>query len=254
MIVGSHVIRRFFLAAVTLLMPMGAITLAPVPAGALTITPVTCSVGGNMSFDVGNSGKGISKDGWASLPFVGGIGIAYPTLGGCSGHGGINRALQGVRCDRKTPGLPASNPACQPGLRWGFNSWADVLGNVPPPPNPRHGEIGVSYADAIQRGVGSIHHPWNFMISGTSFAAKSKSVSLIPHGSVCGPSEIGFQSIAHIFVPPHVSQSMTVTLCLGAITGAGLNPGDNFYNASIDQIGIVDSAVIDQATSTVHVG
>jgi hypothetical protein len=250
---SSRVIRKALLAAGVLLMPLGAITLAPVPAGALTLTPFTCSVGGSMSFDFG-SGKGISKDGWASVSSIGGAKITYPTLGGCTGNGNVNSAAQGLHCDRKTPGQPASNPACQPGLRWGFNSWADFLGNVPPPPNPRHGEIGVSFADAIQRGVGSIHHPWNFVINGTSFAAKSKTVSLIPAGSLCGPSELGFQSMAHIFEPHHVSQTMTVTLCLGAITGAGLNPGDNFHDASIDQVGIVDSAVIDQASSTVHVG
>ncbi len=71
---------------------------------------------------------------------------------------------------------------------------------------------------------------------------------------MCGPSELGFQSIADIDVPHHVSQPMTVTLCLGAISGTGLNPGDNFYNASVDQLGVVDTAVIDSATSAVHVG
>ncbi len=60
--------------------------------------------------------------------------------------------------------------------------------------------------------------------------------------------------MADILVPHHVQQTLTLTICLGAIAGTGLNAGDNFYNASVDQVGIVDSAVIDPATSSVHIG
>jgi hypothetical protein len=255
MVISSKAIRRAFLAAAVVMVPMGAITLAPVPAGALTFTPFTCSVGGTMTFDAATSGQGISKDGWADAKYDGSQEISYPSLGGagCSGHGSTSFTYQGVKCDRKTPGLPASNPACEPGLKVGYNSWADVLGNVSPPPY-RHGRIGASYADAIQKAFASFRHPWYFVINGTTFNGKATSTSLIPAGSVCGPSEIGFQAAARILEPRHVSQTMTVTICLGAITGTGLNPSDNFYTASIDQIGVVDSAVIDQATSTVHVG
>ena len=54
---------------------------------------------------------------------------------------------------------------------------------------------------------------------------------------------------------PHpTGQIPIVTLCLGAITGTGLNAGDNFSDASVDQVRVVNTATIDQATSSVSVG
>jgi hypothetical protein len=50
------------------------------------------------------------------------------------------------------------------------------------------------------------------------------------------------------------SQTITLTDCLSTITGTGLKPGDNFYDASVDQIGFVNTVAIDPATSTVHIG
>ena len=252
MIGRSKIIRTVLLVGAVVLMPLGSVTLAPQPAGALTFTPFTCSLGGTVTFDAATPGQGISKDGWASGDI--GFEISYPTLGGgCSGSGGADFAYQSVACNHKTPGLPASNPACRPG-RHGYNSWADVLGNVVPA-QYRRSLVRQTFAGAIQGVTGDNRYQWYFAsINGTQFSAKSVSTSLVPAGGACGPSELGFQSIAHIDVPHHVSQPMTVTLCLGAITGSGLNPGDNFYDASVDQIGIVDTAVINPATSTVKVG
>jgi hypothetical protein len=83
----------------------------------------------------------------------------------------------------------------------------------------------------------------------------STSSSTILSGGLCGSSEIGYQMVGKVKAPRwDKSQTMTLTECLSSITGTGLNPGDNFYDASVDQIGTVATAQIDPATSRVHIG
>jgi hypothetical protein len=248
MIVWSKRMSGLLLAA-AVAMPVSVIALPGAPAWASAGTPdppVTCGVSGSMLFDLGHPAAGISTNGFAGAATL--DRITVPSVPGCSGDGGINYFEQGVKCDKKVAGSPASNPACQPGL-----SWADVLGNVPPPAT--HGRIGGSFASAIRVGTKGIFDAWRYLLNGKSYVARSATVALVPAGSSCGSSEIGFQAVGHVNSPRwDKSEVMTLTLCLGAIAGTGLNPGDNFYDASIDQVGIVDSAVIDSAASTVHIG
>ncbi len=159
MIRRSKVIQTMLLVGAVVMMPLGAVALAPLPAGALTFTPFTCSLGGAMTFDAGTPGQGISKDGWVAGNL--GFEISYPTLGGCSGSGGSDFAYQSVACSHKTPGLPASNPACLPG-RHGFNSWADALGNVVPQAQFRRGLTRQTFAGAIQGVTGDQRFQWYF--------------------------------------------------------------------------------------------
>jgi hypothetical protein len=202
---------------------------------------VTCGMRGTI--DLGN--PGISKDGSSgnnaafvsiqSIP-VGAIGCSV--LSG-SGSGSLNPLFQRVKCDKHTPGLPASNPACIPG-QYGFDSWANFTGG--------------SFASAIQKGTRA-HFGFEFIVNGILYHESSTSSSTILSGGLCGSSEIGFQVVGKIRLPrSDRSQTMTLTECLGAITGTGLNPGDSFFDASVDQIGIVVTAAIDPATSTLHIG
>ena len=210
--------------------------------------PVTCSVSGSIEFGGFLSrGPGISKDGSSStartlvLIPAGSVGGA-----GCSGNGLLNDFYWGVRCDRHTPGLPASNPTCLPG-EYGFESWADFTDGsfTATIQNPHPGRFAYS-----RRSYG-----FRFTISGFDYFAHSTSSSTILAGGVCGPSEVGFQIVGTVRTPRNDRmQTMTLTDCLGAITGVGLKPGDNFFDASVDQVGTVTSVAIDPATSTVHIG
>jgi len=124
--------------------------------------------------------------------------------------------------------------------QYGFDSWADFTGG--------------SFASAIQKGTRA-HFGFEFIINGILYHESSTSSSTILSGGLCGSSEIGFQIVGKIHLPrSDRSQTMTLNECLSAITGTGLNPGDNFFDASVDQIGIVVTAAIDPATSTVHIG
>jgi hypothetical protein len=94
-----------------------------------------------------------------------------------------------------------------------------------------------------------------FKINGLDYFVHSTSWSTVLSGGLCGASELGFQIVGKVRTPQNDNpQTMTLTECLGAITGTGLNPGDNFYDASVDQIGTVTGVAIDPATSTVHIG
>jgi hypothetical protein len=208
---------------------------------------VTCSVSGTIEFGgFLSQGPGISKDGSSGgrtlvlIPAgpVGGV--------GCTGYGLLNQFYWGVKCDRHTPGLPASNPTCLPG-QYGFESWANFTDG--------------SFATAIQNPVpGHFTSPkssdgFRFNINGFEYFEHSTSSSTILSGGRCGGSEVGFQIVGSVRTPRNdKSQTMTLTDCLGAITGMGLNPGDNFFDASVDQMGVVTSVAIDPATSTVHIG
>jgi hypothetical protein len=193
---------------------------------------VICSLGGTFEM------SGISKDGFAGFSAL--MLLENDNIGGgCIGSGSPSDVSDRVKCDKHTPGLPASNPACVP-KTWGYNSWANVTDGT--------------LASAIQNETVG-HFGWSFFINGIEYYARSTSSSTVHSGGLCGSSEIGFQEIAKVALPRNDrSQTMTITDCLGAITGDGLNPGDNFYDASVDQIGTVVTAAIDPATSSVHIG
>ena len=74
MIRRSKVIQTVLLVGAVAVMPLGAITLAPLPAGALTFTPFTCSVGGIIVFGSGDQGhlEGWDGDGkgWETRDFL----------------------------------------------------------------------------------------------------------------------------------------------------------------------------------------
>lgn len=266
----AHPLPRVVLATVFLVLTVsvGLSAATAGPAGAAPFPTFTCSVSGTISFGTLTTvynypnpgdvtkvvvpGHGISTDGWATNMHNGGAELSYSTAGGagCNGPAQMNAFTQGIKCNRKTPSIPTSNPACQPHQE-GYNSWADVLGNVPPTPIT-HGKGGASYAIAIWHGFGGLgRHSWFFVYNGTGYGAKATGASLIRAGGACGSSEIGFQSQAVIREPHATGQTLTITLCLGSITGTGLNPADNFYDASVDQIGVVNTVAIDPATSSV---
>ena len=238
-------IRKLLVLAVAIALPASVIGVVGATGGIASARgrapdpAVTCGMSGSIGFGY----PGISKDGSAGLGSVVSYVLSVPVGGfGCSvysgsGSGGANTVLQRVRCDKHTPGLPASNPACRPGLV-GFESWANALDG--------------SFASAIQKSMAG--YGVNFIINGHLYLGVSKSSSTILSGGLCG-SEIGYQIVGRIRAPRwDKPQTMTLTECLSSITGTGLNPGDNFVDASVDQIGAVETAQIDPATSTVHIG
>jgi hypothetical protein len=247
MAVHFRLIRRGLALATAIALPASVIALVGATGGVAAARgrgsdpAVTCGMSGSVQFGY----PGISKDGSAglgnqlffirSVP-VGGVGCSV--LSG-SGSGALSTIIQRVKCDKHTPGLPASNPACRPGLD-GFESWANFLDG--------------SFASAIQRWT-SGSYGIEFVINGHIYLGISQSSSTILAGGRCGSSEIGYQTVGKVKAPRwDKSQTMTITECLSSITGSGLNPGDNFYNASVDQVGVVATAQIDPATSTVHIG
>jgi hypothetical protein len=240
--------RKSFIIGVALVLPMSMIALVGVSggtAGAKAVPPdppVTCSLTGTIDFGY----PGLSKDG--SVAAIGGPynSIMSGPVGGpgCvveSGKGSWsgNPFFQEVKCDKHTPGLPASNPACQPHL-YGSLSWGDFTSGA--------------ITSAIQK-YSKSHFGFEFIINGNLYIDHSTSSSTILAGGLCGNSQIGFQIVGSIHAPKQdKKQPITITDCLGAITGTGLDPGDNFYDASVDQVGVVSTVAIDPATSSVHIG
>jgi hypothetical protein len=193
---------------------------------------VTCTLSGTFEF-----GLGITQQGFVGFPSL--MLLENDTIGGCTGNGAPNDLGIGVKCDKHVAGIPATNPVCEPKLV-GFNSWANVVDGT--------------WAAGIQKETKG-HFGFSFNINGKLYYARTTSATTILSGGVCGGSEIGFQMVAKVNTPRNDKrQTMTVTDCLDTITGTGLTPGDNFYDTSIDQVGLVSTAAIDPATSSVHIG
>jgi hypothetical protein len=154
----SRIIRRLLVLTTAIAMPASVIVAVGGTGGVAGARgrapdpPVTCGMSGSFQFGY----PGISKDGSAGLGSqiffiksvpVGAVGCSV--LSG-SGSGALSTIIQRVKCDKHTPGLPASNPACKPGLD-GFESWANVLDG--------------SFASAIQRWTAG-HYGTEFIING----------------------------------------------------------------------------------------
>ncbi len=198
---------------------------APVP-------PETCPIVTTLTLP---SPGGISKAGvaaqsprdiWTSLSFSG---------SGCSGSASpVDVNATTVRCDKHTPGLPATNPACQPGF-FGYDSWANF------------DQAGLRTAASF--------FPSDFAanINGSSgkWQRHRWTASAIAPGGICGSSEEGFQITGPI--QHHIKQTMTLTVCLGAVSGTGLT-SSTFLGASQDQNGVVQTVAIDPATSSLTIG
>jgi hypothetical protein len=244
---AAKVGRKMFIIGVAMVLPMSVITLVGVSggtAGAKAVPPdpaVTCSLTGTIAFDY----PGLSMNGSTAQEEQGGSIESGPVGGpGCvvlSGKGSwsLNPFFQGVKCDKRTPGVPASNPACEPHL-YGSFSWDNFTSGA--------------ITSAVQK-YSKSHFGFEFIINGNLYIEHSTSSSTILSGGLCGSSEIGFQIVGSIHAPKQdKKQPITITDCLGAITGTGLNPGDNFFDASVDQVGVVSTVAIDPATSSVHIG
>ncbi len=228
-------IRKMFVVAAAIAMPVSVIAVSGVAgtggiAGAAD-PAVTCSVSSTVNF----AAPGISKPGSISLSKTSTTTTSATTFGGgCTGGGAGNVITsKSVKCDKHTAGLPSTNTACQPG-NYGYGSWSNFT------------SAGTS---SIQKALKSL----NFTINGIAYQTKTTSATEVING-VCG-SEVGFQIVGTVKAPKaDKGQTSTLTACLGAITGSGLKPGDDFFHAAIDQIGTVATAQIDPAVSTVHVG
>jgi hypothetical protein len=241
----SKLMRKSFAIAAAIAMPMSMVAFTTATASASSGPPdpaVTCALSATISFsNPSPAPPGISKAGsigpdrftvWLLTKF---------TLGGAgcsgSGPGGVGSGQKTVHCDKHTPGLPATNPACQPGFH-GFDSWA----------NFDNGGL-VALGSGLKGDLG-------FAINGITYLATHGSVTAfaIPPGGLCGASEEGFQVVGTPRSPKKDrSQTITMNNCLGAITGTGLT-SSSFLGASIDQNGAVATVQIDPATSTVHIG
>ncbi|MGH9078687.1 MAG: hypothetical protein ACRDYE_01175 [Acidimicrobiales bacterium] len=152
---------------------------------------------------------------------------------GCTGGGAGNTITsKSTKCDKHTAGLPTTNTACTPGNR-GYDSWANFTSG------------GTA---SLQKALKKL----NFTINGIAYQTKTTAASEVIEGA-CG-SEVGFQLTGTVKAPkPDKGQTATLLACLGSITGTGLNPGDTFFDAAIDQIGTVATAQIDPSVSTVSI-
>ncbi len=232
-------IRKILLIAAAVAMPVSVVAVTGVAAYAKTPVPpdppVTCTVSGSVNF----APPGISKNGAVSASKTSVTTTSPVTFGGgCSGgSGGYNITSKSTKCDKHTAGQPPSNPACTPG-NYGYGSWSNFVSGG---------------TTSIQKALKKL----NFTIGAIAYQTKTTGASEILPGASnpCGSNEVGFQIVGTVKAPKNdKGQTSTLNACLGAISGSGLNPGDNFLAAAVDQIGTVATAQVDPTLSTVHVG
>ncbi len=222
-------IRKLLLVAAAIAMPLGAVAVTGITTAGVAGAATTCSVAGTVTF----AAPGISHNGAAGPSKTSTTTTSGTTFGGgCTGGSpAMNITSKSTKCDKHTAGLPSSNPACTPG-NYGYGSWANFASG------------GTA---AIQKSLKKL----SFTLNGTAFKTKTTGASVIG----CPGSEAGFKLVGTVSSPKaDKGQTSTLSACLGVITGTGLNPGDNFGMAALDQIGTVQTAQIDPATSTVTVG
>jgi hypothetical protein len=228
-------IRKLLLVAAAIAMPMGAVAVTGIATAGVAGAATTCTVSATVTF----AAPGISKPGSVTAAKSSTTTTSATTFGGgCTGGSGPNNITsKNTKCDKHTAGQPASNPACTPG-NYGYGSWSNFT---------------TGGTTSIQKSL----KKFTFTLNGTTFKTKTTSASIILPGASnpCGTNEVGFQIVGTVTSPKaDKGQASTLNACLGAITGTGLNPGDNFLAAAVDQIGTVATAQIDPAFSTVHVG
>jgi hypothetical protein len=229
-------IRKMLVIAAAIAMPVSVVAVTGGVAGAKKApTPpdpaVTCSVSATVTF----APPGISQAGSASPAKTSTTTTSATTFGGgCTGGGtGNNIVSKSTKCAKKVgQPEPTSNPGCQVG-EYGYGSWANFTSG------------GTA---SIQKALKKL----SFTINGIAYATKTTGSSEIING-VCG-GDVGFQITGVVSAPKQdKGQSSTLNACLGAITGSGLKPGDNFFNAAVDEQGTVATAAIDPSVSTVHI-
>jgi hypothetical protein len=228
-------IRKLLLVAAATAMPLGAVAVTGIAtSGVAGAAGPTCTVSGTVNF----APPGISKNGSASASKSSTTTTSATTFGGagCSGGSGPNTiTTKSTKCDKHTAGQPASNPACTPG-NYGYGSWSNFVSGG---------------TTSIQKALKKL----TFTLNSVTYKTKTTAASEILPGGACGGSEVGFKIVGTVTSPKAAKgQTSTLNACLGAITGSGLNPGDNFLAAAVDQIGTVATAAIDPAFSTVTVG
>jgi hypothetical protein len=233
-------IRKLLLVAAAIAMPVSVVAVTGVAAYAKTPVPpdpaVTCTVSGSVNF----APPGISQNGAVSASKTSTTTTSATTFGGagCSGGSGPNTITsKSTKCDKHTAGQPSSNPACTPG-NYGYGSWSNFVSGG---------------TTSIQKALKKL----NFTIGAIAYQTKTTGASEILPGASnpCGSNEVGFQIVGTVKAPKNdKGQTSTLNACLGAITGTGLNPGDNFLAAAVDQIGTVQTAQIDPTFSTASVG
>jgi len=237
-------IRKMLVIAAAISMPVGLVVASAGTAGAKKVKPppdpaVTCTVSGTVNF----AAPGISKDGSVTTLKKTVTTTSATTFGGgcTAGSGGAGNTIlsKAVKCDKHTAGQtkpatsPSTNPACEPGMS-GYGSWANFTSG------------GTA---SIQKALKKL----NFSIDGIAYQTKTTGSAEVI-GGACS-NEVGFQITGTVKAPKQdKGQTSTLTACLGAITGSGLKPGDDFFKAAVDQIGTVATTQIDPAFSTVHVG
>jgi hypothetical protein len=237
---NSRVVRMVIGSAAAITMTISGAAIAGGVAEASSSPPdpaVTCTLGATITIDH----SGLSKAGSIGPDRAGSWSISPLTLGGggCSGSGnGSLVAMNGARCDKYTPGLPASNPACEPGM-FGINSWANY-----------NSDSAMAFGHSYKKSV------FQLDVNGINYLGSRPTMheSAIPAGGICGSSEEGFQLTALPRAPrADRAQTITVTACLGAVTGTGLT-SSTFLGASFDQNGAVVTIQVDPMTSSVHIG
>jgi hypothetical protein len=222
-------IRKLLLVAAAIAMPLGAVAVTGITTAGVAGAATTCSVAGTVTF----AAPGISTNGGVSASKTSTTSTSATTFGGgCTGGSpAMNITSKSTKCDKHTAGLPSSNPACTPG-NYGYGSWANFASGG---------------TTSIQKALKKL----NFTIGAIAYQTKTTSASIIG----CPGSEAGFQLVGTVKSPKAAKgQTSTLIACLGAITGTGLNPGDNFGQAALDQIGTVATAQIDPVNSSVTVG
>jgi len=234
-------IRKMLVIAAAISMPIAAATAVGMTsgvAGAKTVVPpdpdITCTVSATVDF----APPGLSQAGavtTAKDTFTSTTATTFGTKSGqasCAGGGSTNSIeSKATKCAKKGT-QPASNPACVPGEN-GYDSW---------------GNFESGGTTSIQKALKKL----NFTLNGIAYETKTTGSAEVV-GGACG-SEVGFQIVGTVKAPKQdKGQTSTLTACLGAITGTGLGTETTFAEAAVGQQGVVQTAAIDPANSTVAI-
>jgi hypothetical protein len=235
-------IRKLLMVAAVTAMPLGflALTSGNSVAGAKPppVVVADCSVSATVNFFA----PGLSYAGLASKTIKStSTTTADETLGSvsgqpaCTGTGADNTITsKATKC--KGTDNPTTNPACV-AKEYGYDSWGD-------------------YAAGGVKSVKASLKTTTFTVNGTSYTAKTKKAAAV--GCDSG-AEVGFSVSGAVTSEPGKGDAVTLTACLGTVTGSGLpaHPtfkGELVANSSGPGDGsTVASAQVDPAFSTVEI-